>query len=46
MIRGVHGFGLADSLHLATAVEYRIDRFLTHDQALLGFPDAVVELLP
>jgi predicted nucleic acid-binding protein len=46
MIRGVHNYGLADSLHLATAVEYRFDRFLTNDHHLAGFPDILVELLP
>jgi predicted nucleic acid-binding protein len=46
MIRGIHGHGLADSMHLATAVEYRCDRFLTNDQILLSFPDVIVELLP
>jgi predicted nucleic acid-binding protein len=46
MIRGVHNHGLADSLHLAVAVEYRLDRFLTNDQHLAGFPDVIVELLP
>jgi predicted nucleic acid-binding protein len=46
MIRGAYNYGLADSLHLATAVEYRFDRFLTHDQGLVNFPDIVVEILP
>lgn len=46
MIRGVHNYGLADSLHLAAAVEYRFDRFVTNDQHLAGFPDILVELLP
>ncbi|HEX5272737.1 MAG TPA: type II toxin-antitoxin system VapC family toxin [Gemmataceae bacterium] len=46
MIRGVHNYGLADSLHLAAAVEYRCDRFLTNDQHLAAFPDIPVELLP
>ncbi|GEM_PF-7057971 len=46
MIRGTHKFGLADSLHLAIAVEYRFDRFLTNDQNLAHFPDVTVELLP
>lgn len=45
-IRGVQRFGLADSLHLACAVENRCDRFLTNDQNLRGFPDIPVELLP
>jgi len=46
MIRAVHNHGLADSLHLATAVEFRIERFLTNDQNISGFPDVTVELLP
>jgi len=46
MIRGIHNHGLADSLHLAIAVEYQFDRFLTNDQNLAGFPDLTVELLP
>ena len=46
MIRGTHNHGLADSLHLAVAVEYRFDRFLTNDQNLAGFLDVTVELLP
>lgn len=46
MIRGIHRYGLADSLHLAVAVEYRFDRFLTNDHNLAGFPDVTVELLP
>ncbi len=46
MIRGVHGFGLPDSIHLAIAVEHRLDRFLTNDQRLAGFPDIQVEMLP
>lgn len=46
MIRGTYHYGLADSLHLAVAVEHRIDRFLTNDQQLASFPDLTVELLP
>ena len=45
-IRGIHCFGIADSLHLAAAVEHRIDRFLTNDNRLAAFPDIVVEILP
>jgi len=44
-IRGVHNFGLADSLHLTAAVEAGCDRFLTNDQGLASFPDLTVELL-
>lgn len=46
LIRGTHRYGLADSLHLAVAVEYRCDRFLTNDQRLAAFPDILVEVLP
>ena len=46
MIRGTQNHGLADSLHLAAALEYRVDRFLTNDQNLAAFPDVVVEILP
>lgn len=46
LIRGSQRFGLADSLHLATAVEHRVDRFLTNDQSLAAFTDLAVELLP
>jgi uncharacterized protein len=53
LIRGTHQYttnhkrySLADSLHLACAVENRIDRFLTNDQRLAGFSDISVEVLP
>lgn len=46
LIRGTYRYGLADSLHLATAVEHRVERFLTNDQSLASFPDVTVELLP
>jgi predicted nucleic acid-binding protein len=46
MIQGAHNHGLADSLHLAAAVEYRFERFLTNDHSLAAFPDLTVELLP
>lgn len=45
-IRGIHRYGLADSLHLATAVAHRLDRFLTNDNRLSAFPDITVEVLP
>jgi predicted nucleic acid-binding protein len=45
-IRAVHSFKLADSLHLAAAVEARCDRFLTNDVRLSAFPDLPVEVLP
>ena len=46
MIRAIHNYGLADSRHLAAAVEHRFDRFLTNDHKLAGYPDLTVELLP
>jgi uncharacterized protein len=39
-------YRLADSLHLAAAIEAGCDRFLTNDLRLAGFPDIVVEVLP
>ena len=46
MIRGIHRYGLADSLHLAVALECRLDRFLSNDNRLAGFPDIPVDVLP
>ena len=52
LIRGMfryatnRSFGLADSLHLAAALESRIDRFLTNDHRLAGFKEVNVEVLP
>jgi predicted nucleic acid-binding protein len=46
LIRAMYNFRLADSLHLAAAVEARCDRFLTNDTRLSSFPDIVVEVLP
>jgi predicted nucleic acid-binding protein len=46
MIRGNHNHGLADSMHLAVAVEHCLDRFLSNDKRLAGFADIVVEVLP
>lgn len=43
---GIRCYSLADSLHLAAAVEAGCDRFLTNDQRLAAFPDMTVELLP
>ncbi len=37
---------MADSLHLAVAVEQRVDRFLSNDRRLAGFPDVPVDVLP
>lgn len=46
LIRGIHKYGLADSLHLAAAVEHCLDRFLTNDSRLGGFTDIITEILP
>src|SRR5271154_1195830 len=46
LIRGVHGYGLADSVHLAAAMENRLDRFLSNDARLATFTDIAVEPLP
>lgn len=45
-IRAAYNFKLADSLHLAAAVESGCDRFLTNDGRLSAFTDVVVEVLP
>jgi len=39
-------YGLADSLHLAAAIEFGCDVFLTNDNHLANFPDITVEELP
>ena len=39
-------YGLADSLHLAAAIESGCDVFLTNDNQLAGFHDIKVEVLP
>ncbi|MGH7137610.1 MAG: type II toxin-antitoxin system VapC family toxin [Pirellulales bacterium] len=39
-------YGLADSLHLAAAIESGCDVFLTNDNQLANFPDITVEELP
>lgn len=39
-------YGLADSLHLAAALECGCDVFLTNDNQLSGFSDITVEELP
>jgi predicted nucleic acid-binding protein len=46
LIRAAHNFKLADSLHLAAAVEAGCDRFLTNDHRLSSFADIAVEVLP
>ncbi len=45
-LRAVHGFKLADSLHLAAAIEAGCDRFLTNDVRLSRCTDIHVEVLP
>lgn len=45
-IRAVYNYRLADSLHLAAAVEGRGGAFLTNDLRLARFPDIAVEVLP
>lgn len=44
-IHARHGFGLGDSLNLATAVEHGCGHFLTNDAQLRRFPDLMVEVL-
>jgi predicted nucleic acid-binding protein len=39
-------YGLADALHLAVAIEFGCDVFLTNDHKLDDFPDITVEVLP
>lgn len=46
LIRATFNFKLADSLHLAAAVEAGCDLFLTNDTALSRFSDIPVEILP
>jgi predicted nucleic acid-binding protein len=51
-IRGVYryaggrNYSLADSLHLAIAIETGCDRFLTNDARLHNFPEITVDILP
>jgi predicted nucleic acid-binding protein len=45
-VRAAHNHKLADSLHLAAAVEGGCGLFLTNDHRLSGFPDIPVEVLP
>jgi predicted nucleic acid-binding protein len=45
-IRATYNFKLADSLHLAAAVEAKCDLFLTNDARLAAFTDITVEVLP
>lgn len=46
MIRAIHSFSLADSLHLAAALEGGCGLFLTNDVRLNKFPDLSIEVLP
>ncbi len=39
-------YGLADSLHLATAIESGCDVFLTNDNQLTNFTDITIDVLP
>lgn len=39
-------YRLADALHLAAAIEFGCDVFLTNDNQLANFPDIIVEELP
>ena len=45
-IRAHYNYGLADSVHLAAAIESGCDVFLTNDNQLSSFPDITVEELP
>jgi uncharacterized protein len=45
-IRAATNYQIPDALHLATAIHYRCDRFLTNDNRLAGFAQIGVELLP
>lgn len=46
LIRAAHKFKLADSLHLAAAIEGGCNLFLTNDARLSAFADIPVEVLP
>jgi uncharacterized protein len=46
LIRAVHNYSIADSLHLAAAILENCGRFSTNDARLLGFPDIDIEILP
>jgi len=39
-------YSLPDALHLAAAIEFGCDSFLTNDNDLAGFPDIAVDVLP
>jgi predicted nucleic acid-binding protein len=46
LLRAKHNFKLADSLHLAAAIEASCDRFLTNDARLSRCKDISIEVLP
>jgi predicted nucleic acid-binding protein len=46
VLRSAHNFKLADSLHLAAAIESGCDRFLTNDARLSRCTDSPIEVLP
>jgi len=46
IIRATYNLKLADSLHLAAAVESSCDRFLTNDTRLSALTDVAVDVLP
>jgi uncharacterized protein len=46
LIRAVHKYPIADSLHLATSIVGNSTRFLTNDVRLSGFPDIDIKILP
>jgi predicted nucleic acid-binding protein len=46
IIRAMHNFKLADSLHLAAAMEGNCDSFPTNDLRLAGFTGLPIEVLP
>jgi len=45
VIQAHHGFKMADSVHLAAAIEGGCDRFLTNDLRLARFSDIPIEIL-
>ena len=44
--RSAEAVRLADALHLAAAIEFGCEVFLTNDNQLANFPDITVEELP
>jgi predicted nucleic acid-binding protein len=39
-------YSLPEALHLAAAIEFGCDSFLTNDQRLAGFPEITIDVLP